>query len=166
MRLQRLLDRAFYGARHDPVRAVAAVSGGLVGTGQSTVPGLSGALEALCRVMRFPSASIVVAGVRIAAWGEPTPSRRAIPLRVGDAAVGELVVGQRPGEQRMASADVDVLDLLAVPLAVAVQADRLAEQLRVSRESIVGGREEERRRLRRDLHDGLGPVLTSVVLNA
>lgn len=166
VRLQRSLDRAFYGARHDPVRAVAAVSGGLVGTGQSTVPGLSGALEALCRVMRFPSASIEVAGVRIAVWGEPTPSRRAIPLRVGDAAVGELVVGQRPGEQRMASADVDVLDLLAVPLAVAVQADRLAEQLRVSRESIVGGREEERRRLRRDLHDGLGPVLTSVVLNA
>jgi two-component system, NarL family, sensor kinase len=43
---------------------------------------------------------------------------------------------------------------------------RSPKELRESRERVIVGREEERRRLRRDLHDGLGPVLTSVVLNA
>jgi signal transduction histidine kinase len=31
---------------------------------------------------------------------------------------------------------------------------------------VISGREEERRRIRRDLHDGLGPMLTGVSLNA
>ncbi len=47
-----------------------------------------------------------------------------------------------------------------------MHANVLAEQLRESRERVISGREEERRRLRRDLHDGLGPVLTGVVLGA
>jgi two-component system, NarL family, sensor kinase len=165
-RLQRWLDHAFYGARHDPVRAVAAVGGRLEGGVPSSGPGLTGALEALCQVMRFPAATILVDGVPVAAVGDLPPARRVIPLRAGDAQVGELVVGLRTGERRMAAADLDVVRLLAAPLAVAVEAQRLADELRISRERIIGGREEERRRLRRDLHDGLGPVLTSVVLNA
>jgi signal transduction histidine kinase len=80
--------------------------------------------------------------------------------------VGELVVGLRSGEHRLNPADEQVLTLLAAPLTVAVQAERLAEELRVSRERVISGREEERRRIRRDLHDALGPVLTGVVLNA
>ena len=80
--------------------------------------------------------------------------------------VGELVVGLRTGESRLAAADERVLALLAAPIGVAVRASRLAEEVARSRERIIGSREEERRRLRRDLHDGLGPVLTGVTLNA
>ncbi|HEY1348055.1 MAG TPA: histidine kinase [Ktedonobacteraceae bacterium] len=38
----------------------------------------------------------------------------------------------------------------------------LTENLQQARERLVTAREEERRRLRRDLHDGLGPALASL----
>ena len=159
--LQRLIHRAFYGARKDPVRAIAEV-----GAHIGAPAGLTGVLTALCRVMRFPAAVIVVDGNQLSAYGELPPARHAIELRSGDDRLGELVIGLRYGESRLDPADEQVLTLLAAPLAVAVQARGLADELRDSRERIITGREEERRRMRRDLHDGLGPVLTAVVLNA
>jgi signal transduction histidine kinase len=63
-----------------------------------------------------------------------------------------------------------VLALLAIPipvaLAIAVLRDRLFEidVLRQSREALVVAREDERRRLRRDLHDGLGPSLAAITV--
>ncbi|MEU4393289.1 histidine kinase [Kribbella sp. NPDC023855] len=159
--LQRLIHRAFYGARQDPVRAIAEV-GAQIGS----AAGLAGVLAALCRVMRFPAAAIVVDGNQLSWYGELPAARHAIELRSGDDRLGELVVGLRAGESRVNAADEQVLALLAAPLAVAVQAKGLADELRESRERIISGREEERRRIRRDLHDGLGPVLTAVVLNA
>jgi len=63
-------------------------------------------------------------------------------------------------------ADRQVLGILAAPVAVAVRAVLLSQELQRSRERLVAAREEERRRLRRDLHDGLGPILTAVTLKA
>lgn len=76
------------------------------------------------------------------------------------------MIGLRQGQRRLDPADRRVLELLAAPLAVALQATALSAQLQRSRERIVAAREEERRRLRRDLHDGLGPVLTGVGFQA
>ncbi len=80
--------------------------------------------------------------------------------------VGTLVVGLRRGETRLAPADERVLVLLSGPLSTAVHATTLLEELQLSRERLVVAREEERRRLRRELHDGLGPLLTGVALSA
>jgi two-component system, NarL family, sensor kinase len=59
-----------------------------------------------------------------------------------------------------------VLELMAVPIGVALRADALSREVQQSRQAIVTAREEERRRLRRDLHDGLGPTLTAIAFQA
>jgi signal transduction histidine kinase len=80
--------------------------------------------------------------------------------------VGELTIGLRRGEKRLDPKDAAVLRPLAASLAVSVQATHYAADLQDARQSLVAAREAERSRLRRDLHDGLGPVLTGVQLKA
>jgi two-component system NarL family sensor kinase len=164
--LQRLVNRAFYGARQDPVRAIAEVGARLGQIGTSTGTGLSGVLAALCEVMRLPSASIVSGGRELARHGNPPAARHALVLQQGDDEIGELIIGLRAGEFRLDSPDERILALLAAPLAVAVHATTLSQDLSNARGRLITAREEERRRLRRDLHDGLGPTLTGVVLKA
>jgi signal transduction histidine kinase len=75
--------------------------------------------------------------------------------------VGRLVVGWEYGPMLRAR-DEHVLTELVGPLAVAVGWVRLTADLRRTSVAVVSARDEERRRLWRDLHDGLGPALYSV----
>ena len=87
-----------------------------------------------------------------------------LPLRHRGEVVGRLVVTPRPGERRLDPRDREVLEGVAVLAAPAVAAVRLAAGLQRSRELLVAAREEERRRLRRDLHDGVGAALAGARL--
>jgi signal transduction histidine kinase len=89
-----------------------------------------------------------------------------IPLELHGEQVGTLSVAPRPGRGAggLGEADLRVLTTLAGPLASAAYALRLSGDLEASRRALLDAREEERRRLRRDLHDGLGPQLAGVVM--
>lgn len=163
-RLQRIVDRAVYGDRSDPSRVISRVGGELTGIGG----GLDGVVASISSTLRLPYVAIESRDRRLAAVGQrPTAGPPVIiELEYDGAPVGTLTVALRPGERRLADIDRRVLATLAAPLAVAVHAMAVSAELQESRERIVEAREEERRRLRRELHDGLGPTLTGIAFAA
>ncbi|MFK4089352.1 sensor histidine kinase [Kribbella sp. NPDC020789] len=158
-RLRQLVDRALYGDRGDPARIASRV-------GEQLSAGLPGVVAAIRSGLRFPYTALTVGDDVIAADGAPPQIVVPLDLEYAGTSVAQLLVGLRSGESRLSAADRDVLALVAVPLAVAVHATRLSNELQSSREDLVTAREEERRRLRRDLHDGLGPTLTGIAFTA
>jgi two-component system, NarL family, sensor kinase len=163
--LQRRIDRLFYGSRQDPARAVADV-GSRLREHASGSAGLEGALAALCETLRVPAAAIRVKDTVLASIGELSGEPYVAPLRRGTTQVGELLIKPRLGERKLSGADQRIVALLADLLAVAVQATQLADEVVASRADLITAREDERKRLRQDLHDGLGPALTGMLLKA
>jgi two-component system NarL family sensor kinase len=160
VRLQRLVDHAVYGNRRDPVAAVSAVGERLAGEN------LEGVADALRDTLRLSYVAITRGDGGLVESGEATSVLQEWSLTYDGKQVGNLVVGPRHGEQRLSPADQKVIDLVAAPLALVLHAQSLTEDLKASRERIIDAAEEERTRLRRELHDSLGPLLTGAAFKA
>ena len=161
-RLQRGVNRLLYGERDDPY-VVLSQLGQRLETALAPTAILSTIVETIGRALKLPFVKIRLSDdqAQSVSFGQPQARTIAFPLAYQNESVGELQVAPRVGES-LSSADHNLLKDLARQTGTAIHAARVTVDLQHSREQLVLAREEERRRLRRDLHDDLGPTLASL----
>ncbi len=163
LRAQRWVDRYVYGGRKEPYTVLTNLGRRLEGV----VPADQVLQTLVHEVGTTLKLGFVAAahGDVVVTWPEGavagSDQAKVFPLRWQDEDLGTLVVAPRPGDDLNPS-DLDLLGGLARQAGAAVRAATLNDDLRKSRERILVTREDERRRLQRDLHDGLGPTLASL----
>lgn len=160
------VDRLVHGDRSDPYHALVRLGRRLEAATEPVGPeALRGTADAVRHALQLPWVVVDVLDGPVTTSGTPTPEAVRVPLVHAGALVGHLLVGPRRPGQPLPAGDLRLLDDLARHVAVAAHAVHLREALQSSRERLVTAREEERRRLRADLHDDLGPVLAAVALH-
>jgi signal transduction histidine kinase len=162
--LQRAVDRLVYGERRDPLRAITRLGEQVMLVGEVQL--LPAALGSIVAALRAPGASVIdLDGQTIARVGEdPGASATVVPLHFGGHRIGELRVASPGIGERYTDAQRRLLAAMASQVAVVVRALELTRELEEERDRVVTATRVERERLRRDLHDGLGPSLSGVGL--
>ncbi len=165
--VQGAVNRAIYGDRYDPYTVVSRLGERLEKTVEpgTVLPTIA---ETVAQALKVPYVAIFLGdgknpSDRIS-YGTPIGDVTSLPLTFQSDRVGELQLSVRSRGESFSPADRRLIKDLLRQIGVAVHAVNLTEELKRSRERIVTAREEERRRLRRDLHDGVGPNLASIGL--
>ncbi|MGW1059885.1 sensor histidine kinase [Micromonospora rubida] len=164
--VQRRVDRLIHGAAAEPIGVVRGV-GDRISASEDPTDVLTGVARSLTESLRLGACGIEVDGpdpcAAHCASAGPLGEPLVLPLRRGEREVGRLTAWARAGERldgRTRSALVDLVPVVASAASLAATSRALV----VSRARLAEARDSERRKLRRDLHDGLGPALAGVAL--
>lgn len=161
-RVQAFVDRTLFGHRHNPYAVVAHV-GRRVAAASQPVDALQRLVDGLRDALRLPYAAFTGADVSVAS-GDPVHGSRMVPVTALGETVGELHVGLRAPREKWSAEQQAAIDEVADRAGTLAYAADLVADIARSRERIVLAREEERRRLRADLHDGVAPALAGTAL--
>ncbi len=168
-RLQRGVNRLMYGERDDPYAVLSRLASRLEATlaPEAILPTL---VETVAQALKLPYVAIALKQgdefIPAASYGPSQDTPFILPLVYHTETIGQLRLSPRAPGEAFTAADRRLLEDIAHQAGVAAQAVRLTTDLQRSRERLVTTREEERRRLRRDLHDGLGATLAALHLQA
>jgi len=168
-RLQRGVNHLMYGERDDPYTVVSRLGQRLE---LALEPGavLPMLVETVATALKLPYVAITLNqdGDQhpTTAHGVPIDDLLSLPLTYGGQAIGQLTLAPRAPGESLSRADRRLLADLARQAGVAAHAVMLATALERSRVRIVTAREETRRRVGADLHDGLGHRLTGLLRHA
>jgi two-component system NarL family sensor kinase len=160
-RLQRSSDRWLFGDRDDPYAVISSLGERLDASDPARV--LPTLAETVAQTLRLSYVAIELErddGLEVVAERGELRGE----LTYGGGQVGRLSLGPRTPGERFSAGELRLFDDIARQAAIAAHAVRLTEDLQHSREQLITTREEERRRLHRDLHDGLGPTLAGMSL--
>jgi len=161
-RLHRFVDWLLYGQRDDPTAATARLSRALEDVDDDQA--LEALVTALADTLRltYVAAVLDVGGTALVEVGEPPANVSEFPVRHAGTPLGELRAARRG--QALDHRDQRLLRAAATQIGLVLHAAQLARDLRTAREDLVLSVQEERRRLRRDIHDGVGPTLAGIAL--